>query len=102
MVTHVALPKLRGPAKLVLDPDHPLSDKAYVAFCEANPELRLERTAHGEIVIVPLSGGETSFREGEVIGDLSNWAMRDRRGKAFGPGLQFILPSGAFRSPDAA
>ena len=50
---------------------------------------------------MPPPGGESSFRESNVARQLGNWAERDGRGQAFGPGLQFILPSGAYRSPDA-
>jgi Uma2 family endonuclease len=101
MVTHVALPALKTPAKLVLNPDG-LSDKAYADFCAANPDLNLERTAEGEIIIVPPAGAESSFRELEVGSQLRSWAHRDGRGRAFSPSVQFTLPSRAARSPDAA
>jgi len=38
-----------------------LTDGEYWAFCEANRDLRIERTAKGEIVIVPPAGGESDF-----------------------------------------
>ena len=102
MVTHVALPKMEAPVKLVLDTDHPLSDKAYADFCAANPDLRLERTAQGEIIIVPPAGGESSYRSVTLAAQLERWAKRNSRGRAFDSSVQFILPSGAGRSPDAA
>jgi len=102
MVTHVALPALVAPAKLILDPDRPLSDKAYADFCAANPDLRLERNAQGEIIIVPPPGGESSYRSLTVAAQLERWSRRNGRGRAFDSSVQFILPSGAFRSPDAA
>ena len=37
----------------MFDPDYTLSEKDYLAFCHANPRLRRQRTAEGEIVIVP-------------------------------------------------
>jgi Uma2 family endonuclease len=102
MVTNVALPKLKAPLKLVPLPEEPFTDKAYADFCAANPDLRLERTAEGEIVIVPPVGGESSFREGRVLKQLALWTDRDGRGEFFTPSVQFVLPSGACRSPDAA
>ena len=38
----------------------------------------------------------------EVIGQLRAWAKRDGRGRAFGTSAEFILPTGAAYSPDAA
>jgi Uma2 family endonuclease len=78
------------------------SDEDYWAFCLANPDLRVERTAEGEIVIVPPAGGESDNRSAEVVTDLTVWARKDGRGKAFGPSVQFFLPDGSGLSPDAA
>src|SRR6476619_2208502 len=98
----VALPDSRLPAKLVFNPERPLTDDEYFAFCAANPRLRLERTAQGEIIIVPLAGLESSFRSGEVYGQLRQWAKKDGRGRAYDCSAECILPSGAALSPDAA
>jgi Uma2 family endonuclease len=78
------------------------SDSEYWAFCVANPDLRVERTAEGEIVIVPPAGGESDYRSLRVARELGNWAERDGRGKAFGSTAQFLLPDGSGLSPDAA
>lgn len=99
---HVALPESESPVKLVLDPEHRLTDDQYFAFCMANSNLRIERTAQGEIVIVPPAGGESDNRSLEVSGQLRDWARKDGRGTAFGSSVEFILSSGAALSPDAA
>jgi Uma2 family endonuclease len=78
------------------------SDSEYWAFCVANPDLRLERTAEGEIVIVPPAGGESDYRNLKVAAQLDRWAEKDGTGKAFGPSVQFFLPDGSGLSPDAA
>jgi Uma2 family endonuclease len=98
----IALPELHSPATLILDPENGLSEEDYLAFCDANPDLRLERTAKGEIVIVPPAGGESDYRCVEVIGQLRDWAKSTRRGKAFGSSVEFLLRDGAALSPDAA
>ncbi len=90
------------PAKLTLAPESPMTDGEYFDFCMANPGVRFERTAQGEIVIVPPAGGESDFRSLRSGTQLDLWAMRDGRGKAFGSSAEFILPSGAALSPDAA
>ena len=102
----IALPDLNAPATLILDREHRLTDEAYLsfyqAFCEANPDLKVERTREGEIVIVPPPGGESDFRSLEAGGILREWAKRDGRGKPFGSSVQFLLPDGSGLSPDAA
>jgi len=98
----IALPDLNAPATLVLDSEDRLTDEAYFAFCAANPELNVERTPEGEIVIVPPAGGESDFRNVSVIIALGRWARLVGRGKAFGSSVQFMLPDGSGLSPDAA
>jgi Uma2 family endonuclease len=98
----IALPELTVPATLILDRERGLSDEDYLAFCGANPDLWLERTARGEIVIVPPAGGDSDYRCADTIRQLGNWARKSRRGKAFGSSTEFLLPNGAALSPDAA
>ncbi|MES1262445.1 MAG: Uma2 family endonuclease [Acidobacteriota bacterium] len=98
----VALPELHAPVTLILDRERRLSDEEYLAFCEANPDLRLERTSRGEIIIVPAAGGESDYRCVEAIAQIREWSRNSRRGKAFGSSVEFILPDGAAFSPDAA
>lgn len=90
------------PIKLTPHPGQPLTDEEYFEFCMANPSVKFERTAEREIVIVPPAGGESDFRSLRSGTQLDLWAMRTRRGKAFGSSVEFILPDGAALSPDAA
>ncbi len=98
----IALPDLNLPVTVILDREHRLTDEDYFAFCAANPELNVERTREGEIVIVPPAGGESDFRTVKAVATLEEWAIRDGRGKVFGPSVQFLLPDGSGLSPDAA
>lgn len=68
----------------------------------ANASLRIERTAQGEIVLLPPIGGESDYRSVVLSSQLWVWARKDGRGTAFGSSVEFILPSGAALSPDAA
>lgn len=79
-----------------------VSVKEYLAFCRANPDLNTERTAEGEIVIVPPAGGESSHRSLDVATQLAVWARADGRGKTFESSVQFLLPDTSGLSPDAA
>jgi Uma2 family endonuclease len=102
MDMQVVLPEQALPAKLTLNPELCMSDDDYFEFCMANPNVSFERTAQGEIVIVPPAGIESSYRSGDVASQLHAWAKRDGRGKAFDASAEFILPTGAALSPDAA
>jgi Uma2 family endonuclease len=96
------LPEHTASARLIFDSSDVMSDEAYASFCDSNPELRIERTAKGEIVIVPPAGGESDYRSLEIAGELRAWAKKDGRGVAFGASVAFLLPDGAALSPDAA
>jgi len=85
-----------------IQPARRMSDEEYYAFCLANPDLRIERTAEGEIEIMPPTGFETSNRNMDLSSQLQVWTRRDGRGKAFDSNVEYILPSGAARSPDAS
>jgi Uma2 family endonuclease len=79
-----------------------LDEEAFFAFCQANRDLRIERTAQGEIVIMAPVGGESSSRSATITAALWHWAKADGRGIAFDASAGFLLPNGAVRSPDAA
>ncbi len=78
------------------------SDAAYLAFCQANPNLRVERTAEGEILIVLPAGSESSYRNSKVTAQLDRWVEQDSEGKVFDSSSQFMLGDGSALSPDAA
>lgn len=98
----IELPDLATSATLILGDEDRLNDDQYFAFCAANPDLNVERTAEGEIVIVPPAGLESDNRNVKVIMFLARWAIDDDRGESFGASAQFLLPDGSGLSPDAA
>jgi Uma2 family endonuclease len=85
-----------------LKPEIDLTDEQYYALCGNNPDLRFERNAKGDLVIMPPVGGESGGREADVIGDLIIWNRQALLGKVFSSSSGFKLPNGADRSPDAA
>lgn len=91
-------------ARLVLRlrPVLELTDDQFFALAQLNRELRMERTAEGEVILMAPAGGETSDRNAGVNAQLWLWARQDNRGRAFDSSAGFILPNGATRSPDAA
>jgi Uma2 family endonuclease len=90
------------PLRILLEDGKRGSLDAYLAFCRANPDLRVERTAEGEIVIMPPAGFESSNRNAKLTTQLTRWAERDGRGEAADSSAQFLLPDGSAMSPDGA
>jgi Uma2 family endonuclease len=85
-----------------LSPALDLTDEQFFELCQINADLRLERNAKGDIIVMPPTGGETSNRNSEINRQLGNWAKRHGSGVAFESSAGFTLPNGANRSPDAA
>lgn len=89
-------------AILRLRPAVELTDDQFFELCQLNRDLRLERTAQGDIVLMPPTGFETGNRNSEITRQLVNWARSDRTGVACDSSTGFKLPNGADRSPDGA
>jgi Uma2 family endonuclease len=79
-----------------------LSEAEFFQFCQANGNLRIERSAKGEIIVMSPAGGYSSFESGEVFRQLGTWAIKDGSEVAFDSSAGFRLSNGAIRSPDAA
>lgn len=79
-----------------------LTDEQFFLMCQQNQDLRFERTAKGEIVIMPPTGGETSNRNFEIAVQLGIWNKQNDLGVCFDSNGGFTLPNGAVRAPDAS
>ena len=90
-----------SPLTLKLDTVH-LSDEQFYHLCQNNRELKFERTAKGELIIMSPVGGESGNREADLIIDLGIWNRQTALGYTFSSSTIFKLPNGANRSPDAA
>jgi Uma2 family endonuclease len=79
-----------------------LTDEQFYRLCQVNREWQLERTAKGELVIMPPVGGVSGNREADLITDLNIWNRQTGLGKVFSSSTIFRLPNGGDRSPDVA
>lgn len=79
-----------------------ISDDEFESFCRHNPDIEIELTKEGELVIMPPTGGETGIRNFTLIGIFFNWLEKDKSGVGFDSSTVFKLPNGAKRSPDLA
>jgi Uma2 family endonuclease len=93
-----------GSAAIVLNlrPVVDLTDDQFYELCRANSELRIERTAEGDITIMPPTGTRTGRRNARLTQRLMNWADEDGTGFGFDSSTAFKLPNGATRSPDVS
>ena len=87
---------------LDLRPDLTLTDQAFEQLCHSNPDLRLERTAQGELIAMAPSGSETGYYNSDISGQLWQWNRKLQQGITFDSSSGFTLPNRAIRSPDAA
>jgi Uma2 family endonuclease len=79
-----------------------LTEAAFHDLCRANPDLKFERTAAGDLIVMSPTGGETGNQNFELYLDLGLWNRQTNLGVAFDSSTGFKLPNGADRSPDLA
>ncbi|MEH2175958.1 Uma2 family endonuclease [Nostoc sp.] len=85
-----------------LNPIIQLTDNQFYQLCRENPEIKFERNARGELLIIPPTGGETGNRNIEIAADFVIWNRQTQLGICFDSSTCFKLPNGANRSPDVA
>lgn len=79
-----------------------ISDDEFYQLCRANPDVKFERNAQGEILIMSPTGGETGNSNIEIAADFVIWNRQNKLGYCFDSSTCFKLPNGANRSPDVA
>ena len=87
---------------LNLNPVIQLTDEQFFQLCQVNRDLRFERTATGELIVMPPAGGETGNRNAGLTAQLWVWNEQIKEGIVFDSSTGFKLPNSANRSPDAA
>jgi Uma2 family endonuclease len=85
-----------------LSPIVQLTRIEFQKLCATNPDMRLERSAQGELIVTPPTGGETGGWNSDITTDLNLWNRQVKTGKCFDSSTGFSLPNGGDRSPDAA
>jgi Uma2 family endonuclease len=88
--------------RLDLSPLTDMSEDDFFRLCQANSEIRFERSAAGEIVVMPPECWESGRRGAEVLLALGTWAKADGTGVVTGSSAGYTLPDGAVRAPDAS
>lgn len=79
-----------------------MTQAQFIEFCQANRDLRIERTATGEVIIMPPAFSDTGNRNFNIAVQLGIWTEQNGTGIGFDSSAGFTLPNGATRSPDAS
>ena len=81
---------------------HGLTRSQFQALCQNNPDVQLERSPQGELVVVSPVGGVSGNQEATLITKVGIWNEQTRLGYVFSSSTIFSLPKGGDRSPDVA
>ncbi|NJM71966.1 MAG: Uma2 family endonuclease [Scytonema sp. RU_4_4] len=87
---------------LNLDSIIKLTSEQFYQLCQDNPDLKLERNAQGELIVMPPTGGETGKHNVNLIVQVALWNEKTQLGEVFDSSTGFSLPNGADRSPDVS
>jgi Uma2 family endonuclease len=79
-----------------------MTEEEFFNFCQENSNLRFERNAKGEILIMAPTGSEMGSYNADVNGELVIWNKQKKAGRIFDSNAGFTLPNGAVRAADAA
>ena len=101
-MTTLLVQGLSAPMAIDLPWIMPMTEEQFYQFCLANPDLRIERTASGEVIVMPPAFSDTGNRNFNIALQLGIWAQGNGTGLGFDSSSGFTLPNGATRSPDAA
>jgi Uma2 family endonuclease len=93
---------LHVPPSFIVDVHSVLTGEDFDQLVRDNPELRMELTATGELILMSPTGSKTALRNAELNRQVGNWAKANGRGVVFDSSTLFLLPNGARRSPDAS
>ena len=85
-------------AKLTITPE------TFDQLCIDNPDLRLELTKDGELIIMPPTGGESGKRNSNLVIEVGIWNRQTDLGEIFdsSTGYDFIAIGGGKMSPDVS
>lgn len=85
-------------AKLTVTPEH------FDQLCIDNPDLRLELTKDGELIVMAPAGGESSEKNGDLFGEVWYWNRQTDLGRVFDSsgGYDFTALGGGKPAPDVS
>jgi Uma2 family endonuclease len=87
---------------LNLEPITKLTPAQFYQLCLANPDVPMERSPDGDLIIMTPIGGEGGSQEANLIIKVGIWNEQTNLGVVFSSQTVFNLPGGGDRAPDVA
>ncbi|MEH2366074.1 Uma2 family endonuclease [Nostoc sp.] len=78
-----------------------LTSDQFYQLCRDNPDVKFERNAKGELIVMPPTGGETGKCNAKLTTRFVLWNEQTQLGEVF-DSTCFKLPNGPDRSPDVS
>ena len=88
------------PAQGGIEEPEPYTSDEFAALAANYPDLRMELTQEGELILMPPTFTETGNRNFKLIARFGIWSEGNTLGNGYDSSTVFTLPSGAKRSPD--
>ncbi|MBD2751299.1 Uma2 family endonuclease [Spirosoma sp. BT704] len=82
--------------------DDCLTDDEFYAFCQANPTLRIEREADGQIIFEMPTNTKTGLKNADLIAEVVFWNRKTKLGLVADSSAAFTLPDTSVRAPDVS
>lgn len=79
-----------------------LTDGQFQQLCAANPDLRIEVSPTGELIIMSPAFGESSYQNSDLTGQVWAWNRKYKLGKVFDSSGGYFLANGFKPSPDVS
>lgn len=79
-----------------------LTAAQFEQVCRDNPDLRLELTSTGGLIVMPPAGSKTGKRNFNLTQQFGIWVEKDGTGIGFDSSAGFTLPNRAVLSPDVS
>lgn len=79
MMTQVNSSQINIPSNLTLSVTH----EQFLQLAGANRDIQLERTAGGELIVMPPTGSDKGNKNSEISGQLWLWNRQMELGKTF-------------------
>lgn len=82
--------------------DDRLTDDEFYACCQANPTLRIEREADGQIIFEMPTNTKTGLKNADLITEVVLWNWKTKLGLVADSSAGFTLPDTSVRTPDVS
>lgn len=88
------------PWPMGVEEPEPYTSEEFTALAASYPDLRMELTQEGELVLMPPTFTETGNKNFKLTARFGIWSESNNLGNGYDSSTVFTLPSGAKRSPD--